>query len=416
MNVFQTYLIYKSFLIFINPKDIINSKFLYLCCLIYYFVTSFLHIFHKDPIVMMISNLLLLYLISVNFARPIWQKLLSVSLIYILLMIIESVCVLVVNYFLFEDIDAVYDRMIFSLFVSKLFTFILIYILDIYIKAKDSLHIDFLYKVSLLLFPVGSILIFHALLSKTHKHLWIILVLCILLFNNIFITVMYEMLGRKHQKDLENQLLIQQNNYYLNQIKLIDFNNEKIKFLHHDFKNHIISIKRYIEMQEWNKLGTYFNEVFKDAQIDANKEIIDTGNTLLDSILNYKLLQANNNKIIVETNINVPSTLPFNAIDINIILGNLLDNAIEANMKLSPNERYLHLNIQYDRDMLFIIIVNSYKLIKSQNKKLITTKPDAVNHGFGLKSIQKIVNDYNGCFEQSWDSMQFKSQIILYRK
>ena len=101
-------------------------------------------------------------------------------------------------------------------------------------------------------------------------------------------------------------------------------------------------------------------------------------------------------------------------IDITTIFGNLLDNAIEATEKVEPSKRAISLNINQKGKLVLIYIYNTYQEnLKIENNKLITTKKDSFNHGFGLKSIENIVKKYNGDLKISTNNNIFELNIIL---
>lgn len=100
-----------------------------------------------------------------------------------------------------------------------------------------------------------------------------------------------------------------------------------------------------------------------------------------------------------------------------IILGNVLDNALEANMRGNIDKKYVKLNMRMDTNNLFIIVENSFDgKIKTDTKgHVITLKTNKVEeHGLGLGSIQKAVDKYSGIMKVSYTDMIFTTEILLY--
>ena len=92
-----------------------------------------------------------------------------------------------------------------------------------------------------------------------------------------------------------------------------------------------------------------------------------------------------------------PMIMPFRGADICLILGNLLENAVEASQK-ADGKKYIKVRMKYDKNNLLIFVTNSYKgkLIKTKNQRLKSTKLDAGNHGVGLSSVYRATAKYNG--------------------
>lgn len=108
--------------------------------------------------------------------------------------------------------------------------------------------------------------------------------------------------------------------------------------------------------------------------------------------------------------------MPFKSADMCLILGNLLENAVEATQKVE-GRRYIKIKMKYDKNNLLIFMVNSYngQLIKIDDKRLKSTKTDVRNHGIGLSSVNRAAAKYHGTvvIEDSIPE-QFKIKVLLY--
>lgn len=141
-----------------------------------------------------------------------------------------------------------------------------------------------------------------------------------------------------------------------------------------------------------------------------------TGNIAIDSVINYKMTQAYENNISVETDIAIPEKLEVDEDDMAVVLGNALDNAIEAVLKVrNENERYIKIKMEYEQETLSIYIKNSFdSVVKDNGTKLLTRKKDKKMHGIGLQSINDIVDKYRGEVELRYSGNEFLIQIVLY--
>lgn len=163
------------------------------------------------------------------------------------------------------------------------------------------------------------------------------------------------------------------------------------------------------------------------------EKYVDTGNMELDAILNYALDKADKLGCVTETKITVPKITFMNEFDLNILLGNLLDNALEALGKV--HEKYLYVGISYNKSMLLIRVKNTYDGVfdrnggtgksfknadlsdkldedKSLQKKFKSSKEG--KHGIGLKNIKEVVEKYDGEINVDAGDKYFNVDIILY--
>jgi len=180
--------------------------------------------------------------------------------------------------------------------------------------------------------------------------------------------------------------------------------------LRHDMSNHLGNIKGLLRYKEYTKLEEYLNKLL--SQIDEVDKIIITKYPAISALLNRKYARAGNNNINCVMNIGSVDNLTIDTVDICIILGNLIDNAIEATVKVDESNRYIKLDINNVNNYLVIDCVNS--TIGSENISLDTTKEDKEIHGIGLMNINQIVEKYYGNMEIMCIKDYFSVNIMLY--
>lgn len=189
-------------------------------------------------------------------------------------------------------------------------------------------------------------------------------------------------------------------------------NNLELKQFRHDIKNHMGALNQMLTSNEEDKARAYLSKM--NGIADATQLYSHTGNVALDSIVNYKLTKAKNSQIQCNFSTSIPEHLNLRDEDIVIILGNLLDNAIEACMKLE-NNRYININMTYWNGLLIIRISNSYNgTIKKSGRKLATLKTNKSMHGLGLKNVRYALSHYNGTLEINTEDMKFTVSAIIY--
>lgn len=144
--------------------------------------------------------------------------------------------------------------------------------------------------------------------------------------------------------------------------------------------------------------------------------ITNSGNIVIDSLIGYWYVTAKKKGIDFTVNISIPMKMPFKGADICLILGNLLENAVEAAEKVE-GKKYIKIQMKYDKNNLLLFVMNNYKgqLVKIKDKRLKSTKSDAGNHGVGLPSVYRAVDKYHGTVVVD-DSVseRFLIRVVLY--
>lgn len=181
----------------------------------------------------------------------------------------------------------------------------------------------------------------------------------------------------------------------------------------HDMKNHLLALKKYTQEQDWKGLEEYLNELSRDM-LDYNYQIW-TGNHMLDMILNQKEKEAEKQKTQMQISTEVFTTLPFSDREIISLFGNLLDNALEACEQIKEGERWIHIKMKKKNQLLYIEIVNAAKNTGIQtDENFVSKKKDGVLHGYGMKNIRDIVEQYNGMFQCKSQEDRFEVVITIY--
>ena len=134
---------------------------------------------------------------------------------------------------------------------------------------------------------------------------------------------------------------------------------------------------------------------------------------IFDGVLNYKLQEANKKGIDMQVDIKIPSDIVIVPCDVTTILGNLLDNSIEATA--GQEESWIKANIFYRSGRLNLLITNTFSNDLVRNGDWYrTSKADLDKHGFGLKNVQEVVERYEGIMETNAENGIFSVKITLY--
>ena len=261
--------------------------------------------------------------------------------------------------------------------------------------------------------PVIEIFVLFLLLYGGGRGIPAVLICISTLFINLSVFYLYHVMRQNYINRMENDIYRQQVHAYQNQLDVIQESQNRIRSLKHDMKNHILSLQTLLKRDDREEMEKYLNSM-QDFMANPS-EYVTTGNDAIDSLLNYKIQSARERLDAVETKINIPEKLMLQSFDLNVILGNLLDNAIDA--AIQTEEKKLRMTMKLDKGMLFLNMCNSCQGIAEGKKaSLETTKTDRENHGIGLNSVRRIVEKYHGDMELFCENGSMEVDIIMYMK
>lgn len=207
-------------------------------------------------------------------------------------------------------------------------------------------------------------------------------------------------LRQEHTELLEHDYQILSNTYAAN------------AKLFHDFHNHIEVLYRYLTQGSSMEAIKYLEEL--RTPIKLITETVWTGDEAIDYLISSKLSIAEQEQIKTTVNIEFPRKTDIRSTDLCTILGNLLDNALEASCIAKDNLRFLSLTIRRINDMLVIKIENGCEKDQYQKSgELQTSKENNGLHGWGLSSARTATEKYDGTLETTYKNGVFQAVVIL---
>jgi len=186
----------------------------------------------------------------------------------------------------------------------------------------------------------------------------------------------------------------------------------KMRGWRHDYHNHIQTMKAHLALDQMDELKSYLDML--DNDLETVDTVIKTGNIKLDAILNSKLSLIASSNIKVNAKAQVPEKLSVNEVDLCIIIGNLLDNALEGCRELhNEDQPFIRIYIGVFKKQLYLSVTNSAPemLKKISIGRYLTTKGDG--HGFGLMRIDTLVKKYDGYLNRQNEPGVFATEIML---
>lgn len=182
---------------------------------------------------------------------------------------------------------------------------------------------------------------------------------------------------------------------------------EETRKIRHDINNHLSALGILINEGRTAEAKAYLSEI--SAELALQKPPAATGRPVLDALLLSKVRTAENENIKLEITIEADFPESISDYDLCGIFGNILDNAIEACEKCE--ERYIHLAVKNQMDMLCIFCENTYNGTVAPNYE--TSKPDKTVHGCGIKRIDQLASKHGGIVKISAENEVFSISVLI---
>ena len=235
------------------------------------------------------------------------------------------------------------------------------------------------------------------------------MIMVILSILSLLVIIVY-LLYRTMDKAYERQIAVYQNKLLKNQIDEVHNIYLTMRGWRHDYHNHMQSVKAYLAMDNLEEARAYLDRLEQD--LDDIDLLFNTGNINADAILNSKISLAIKKGIQVDYKATVPKELSVSDIDLCVVIGNLIDNAVEACEKVEAEKRFIRLYIGILRRQLYLSVSNATnEVVRKFDEEYITTKRG--NHGHGLKRINNIVDKYDGYINRKNEPGVFVTEIML---
>ena len=198
----------------------------------------------------------------------------------------------------------------------------------------------------------------------------------------------------------------EQSEKHLNEVRSI---HKEMRGYKHDFHHHLQALKGQLEAGEVDRALAYIEQL--DNQLMNVDTLLKTGNVSLDAILSAKIAQAKAENIAVTVKANVPDALTISDLELSIIIGTLLDNAIEA-CRTVTGERFIRIFISMKGTMLYFSMLNAAGAKKKKTGSLFATHKDGV-HGFGLRRAEAILEEHGGWVKYNSEDGAFTSEFLV---
>jgi hypothetical protein len=347
-------------------------------------------------------------------------KCVTINLLFWLgLMITEAISMGVVV--VANDLESIQPLLNGSIFrVQAIFISKLLLLIELILFKYFSLSLEFKIKDMILigmpiLSNIASLLLvfeynFNNNIRSETNIIGLVIIILLMVISSVTLLIVIAKIVQDEKVKLEYELIKERIKTNHKSYENLNQTHDKLRYVYHDLKNHMICIKNYTTREE---IISYIDNL--ELQISDFKNFKNTGNKTLDIILGEKIYLCKKYNIEFEDNINISNLSFIQETDICAIFANALDNAIEACIKIDNElEKRIEVKATYINGFAIIKFTNTkVNNIKFSDKRIQTSKYDKKIHGIGISSIKYIANKYNGEVIVNYSDNEFILKIMI---
>ena len=414
-NAFQEYMVYRFFHIF-YPEQKAKKRCLEILIYLFCFAAAMLlHVSGTGDAAILGCNLVCLAAVSSLYRENFKKNPGAILVILLVLWMAEPAVLTLLKYLDKHRNMGSTGLAVFGIYASKIAVYTVVLFISSVQKRQKGVKVSIPQWIFMAVLPMGSCYLLSDILyisgdGMLNRVLDMTVLIVFLL--NIGIFWLYDFSIQAMDQEYEKQILLKENLYFEKQLENQKQSIAVWKKLKHDLKNHLIVLMGMLEENEERAAKEYLHDLMND-RVDSRKEI-QTGNTAIDSIVNYKLLEAKQRHIQFDLEIQIPENLQVSSYAMSVILGNAIDNALEAAEK--TEEKRISLVIKYTKGRLLIRVSNPFsgRLDEKGAGRFRTGKADQKNHGLGLKNMEEAAEKLGGGMRVHTERQVFTLTMLLY--
>ena len=361
-------------------------------------------------------------LLSLLYVKKWYWHILESLVMYMVIAIPEIMFAMALQLLLNVDVNFLQTNMAFfaiCTFTTKFISLLIVMSLRL-TKIKKSISASGKAVLPILLLPVATIMIIAQIIQSGYINpsksfmMFSIFSTVLLMVANI---VIFWIIGRQQDYIQTKESLRYAQAHIQTQVdhykELYQYHFETRAF-RHDNKNRLIALSGLLQAGDVEKAQALIeNEL--EATEKAAKSVIHSGNPVLDAVLQSKRKLAESKNVQLNTRILIEEPIRMDEMELGVLIGNAIDNAIEAAEKITDadTERVVRVQIRSLMGRIWISVDNPTVEEKGSVSALHSTKPDSRNHGYGLKSIQSIIDTHDGTLSITWEQHRFTIEMGL---
>lgn len=282
---------------------------------------------------------------------------------------------------------------------------------DVKLQSGECGLIVIVFSISFVVIMLNHFVQLNYNVAEQH-HKWLLLSNLGIIIINIVCYFMVIRLSKANSAKVEYELQMIDLNYKKQYAENIKSQHEEIRRIRHDMKQSYQVLQQFVVENKFDELAEYLPQICE--QINKISSAVDTNHSIINAILNTKLSFAKSQGIkTLCSSVKQIHAEKIEEIDLCHLIGNMMDNAIEAALKIPCKKtKYVEVSITERNSMILIIVRNSYQddLI---DKGLNTSKDNKDKHGFGVKTIRKIAKKYQGSADFYTEGNLFCCSVML---
>lgn len=412
-NFFTIFVIYRFMRIFFESRRC-NRTLNLLSYLLYFVATSLFYFLFNIPLITLIINLITMFMISLTYEASIQKRIIYVIYMYLFMAVAEIITAAMTGYVYFSVFSQGDYRDSFGVIAVRIVIYGETLLLENIKLTKNGRNIGWIFWLASIMIPVSTLILEVIIANQTNlTKVEAVGSVSLLFAVNIIAFYLYDSLAENYIKKSKLALLQKENELYSRQCEIMQSSTEDLQAFRHDMSNQLIILNHLLEEGKDEEARRQLDQL---SRFIKGKVIYSTsGNIIIDGLVNYKLQSVASENIKVETEIVVPKQLNIDIADFVTLLGNLLDNALEALKKVDWEQRILTIKIVFSQERLIGRITNTYcGEIHQKDDKILTSKKEKQKHGYGLSNVEKIIKKYNGYMEIDYANWEFRVDFIIY--
>ena len=304
--------------------------------------------------------------------------------------------------------------------ITQLITYIAVQAYGRFMPKGKAAPLPLRCWLELFIAPMISVYVIYDAYSRSLEHgsnIGFVVVSLLMVFINLIIFDVYERMISHTLAEKKNLIYEQEIEMCNRQAKDREAAYQQTRMLRHDLNDRLIGIGALLESGHSDEAAGEISRMLAENRLYRDN-VSHCSNLSLDALINYKHSLASGMGIRLECRAEVPTELFVDGTDLCIILGNLLDNALEAVENLPLSQRLVKLVVRLEKGALYIMVENPYagEIVEHGDGTIRSSKGPGELHGYGLVSVRKTVGKYNGDLVIRHGGGVFRASAILYPK
>lgn len=379
---------------------------------LFWIVGSVQYLYCNTIFANILFNLIATFLLTLNYEGKLQFRIIAPLMIYITSSIVEVVTAgFNVSAYFFKSPEGTIP--IVSVLEDRVLILMLSALVSKLKNIRDGEKIPGIYWAAFIALPVITFVFILIFITVPISYLQFMLCTSLILLLDVLIYFVFDRMLYLQQKNRKALMFDLQNESYRQQLEIMNEALKNTKLIRHDIKNQMLVIQGLLEKKDIDGALTHLQTMTHEWS--SSRQTINTGNIEIDSLINFKLAQAEQQHIHATTNISIPEHIALRPFDTATIIGNLFDNALDALSHVDEDKRTLTITLRYSKGRLFIVFTNQFEgELAWDNDLPQTNKTDTTHHGIGLSDIKKTAEKYNGQLTITAKNGKFTSTVMMY--